>query len=62
MHVPTRQQFREEFRRIKALKKQGWTNDGPSDKNLKSWLRGWRLAGRLNRSIQTEGNDNAGIS
>ena len=37
----TRKQFAEENRRMKSLKKQGWTAD-----QLKSWLRGWRQPAR----------------
>jgi len=33
----TRKQFAEEDRRIKSLRKQGW-----SESDIKSWLRGWR--------------------
>lgn len=36
----TRKQFREEERRIKALKKAG-----KSDAWIKGWLRGWRTVG-----------------
>ncbi len=38
----TRAQFAEEERRLKILARQGWTRDGPSDRNLRSWLKGWR--------------------
>ena len=38
--TPTRKQFRDEERRIKALRNQGW-----SEANIKGWLRGWRLVG-----------------
>jgi hypothetical protein len=36
----SRKELKEEERRIKALKRQGWT-----DYQIKSWLRGWRLVG-----------------
>ncbi len=41
----TRNEFREEERRLKALERKGWAKDGPSDRNLKSWLHGWRQVG-----------------
>lgn len=44
--VITRKEFAEEDRRMKVLHRQGWTYDGPLDKNLKGWLRGWRLVGQ----------------
>jgi hypothetical protein len=37
----TKKQFAEENRRIKKLRKQGWTDD-----QIKSWLRGWRQPAR----------------
>ena len=37
----TRKQFAEENRRMKQLRKQGWT-----ESQIKGWLRGWRLVGR----------------
>jgi len=39
----TKADFQEEERRLKRLHKDGWTKDGPSDKNTSGWLRGWRL-------------------
>jgi hypothetical protein len=40
----TRKKFREEERRIKALRKQG-----KSERFIKGWLRGWRLVGQANK-------------
>jgi len=37
----TRKQFAEEAKRIKSLRKQGFTDD-----QIKSWLRGWRQPAR----------------
>ncbi len=36
----TRKQFADEDRRIKQLRKQGYT-----ERFIKSWLRGWRMVG-----------------
>lgn len=41
----TRKELLEEERRMKRLKKKGWTWDGPANSNLKSWLHGWRQVG-----------------
>lgn len=46
-HYLTRKQFKEEERRMKLLAREGWTKDGPADRNLKSWLRGWRQPGKV---------------
>ena len=43
--VITRKQFADEERRIKQLRKQGWTDHYPNG-GIKSWLRGWRAKGR----------------
>jgi len=42
----TRKQLMAEERRIKRLERQGWRWDHPRpERNIKSWLRGWRQAG-----------------
>lgn len=48
----TRAELAEEARRIKKLRKQGWTYTGPCG-GIKSWLRGWRQVSPL----QGERND-----
>ena len=35
-----------EERHIRRLRKKGWTDAGQKDRNLNSWLRGWRMVGR----------------
>ena len=47
----TRQQFAEEGRRIKRLKRAGM-----SEANIKGWLAGWRLVGQRTTQKKSKGD------